>query len=102
VTLYWRAENELAISYKVFIHLLDPDGRPAAQVDAIPMNGSRPTIGWLPGEILTDTYTLSLPVDLPIGEYHLAAGLYNGDDLERLTLPNGVDRIDLTAINIAP
>jgi hypothetical protein len=102
VTLYWRAENEMDVSYKVFIHLLKPDGRPVAQVDAMPMNGSRPTIGWLPGEILTDTYTLSVPADLPAGEYVLTTGLYNEDDVGRLRLATGADRIDLTTIDIAP
>lgn len=102
VTLYWRAENEMDVSYKVFIHFLNAGGQPAAQVDAIPMNGTRPTTGWQPGEILTDTYTLSLPNDLPAGEYQLATGLYNEDNLVRLKLANGADRVDLTAINIAP
>ncbi len=102
VTLYWRAEAEMDASYKVFVHLLDANNQPRAQADAIPVNGARPTIGWLPGEILTDTYTLSLPNDLPAGAYHLATGWYNADDLARLKLANGDDSIVLQSIDLAP
>ncbi len=102
VTLFWRADADMASSYKVFVHLLDTNGQPRAQIDSIPLSGSRPTTSWLPGEILTDTYTLTLPSDLPTGEYHLATGFYNEDDLARLKLANGDDSIVLQSIDLAP
>ena len=102
VTLYWRAEADLSDSYKVFVHLLDQNGQVRAQVDAIPVNGTRPTTSWLPGEIVTDIYTIKLPTDLPAEQYRLVAGLYQELDNIRLKLPNGNDHIELTTIDLAP
>ncbi|MFC2031653.1 hypothetical protein ACFLWA_13115, partial [Chloroflexota bacterium] len=42
------------------------------------------TLGWLPGEYLTDTHLLQLPYDLPDGEYRLAVGLYDPETAQRL------------------
>ncbi|HET7377885.1 MAG TPA: hypothetical protein VFK30_14330, partial [Anaerolineae bacterium] len=95
VTLYWRAEVEMDTTYKVFVQLIDANQQPHVQADAIPVNGSRPTTGWQPGEILTDTYTLNLPADLPAGQYRLVTGLYDPNDLARLQLPNGDDHVEL-------
>jgi hypothetical protein len=100
--LYWRAKTDLSDSYKVFVHLLDQNGQVRAQADAIPVNGARPTTSWLPGEIITDVYTIKLPADLPAGPYRLVAGLYQELDNTRLNLPGGDDHIELTTINIAP
>jgi hypothetical protein len=96
VTLYWRAEAEMDVSYKVFVHLLDASNQLRTQADRIPLNGARSTIGWQPGEILTDTYTLELPADLLNGQYQLSTGLYNQDDLIRLKLSSGADHVELT------
>ena len=54
VKLWWRAEADMPESYKVFVHLLDANGVPRAQADVIPVNGTRPTTSWLPGEIIAD------------------------------------------------
>ncbi|NTU62876.1 MAG: hypothetical protein HGB05_05600, partial [Chloroflexi bacterium] len=100
VKLWWRAEANMPESYKVFVHLLDANGVPRAQADALPQNGTRPTWSWLPGEIIADEIVLNLPVDLPAGQYRLTTGLYNELDGTRLTLPGGADAIELAAIDL--
>ena len=102
LTLYWRAEAGMDKSYKVFVQLLDANGQPRAQVDAIPVNGARPTTTWLPSEIVTDNYPLILPADLPNGKYQLVTGMYGETDNMRLKLINGHDGIQLTAFDIGP
>ncbi len=87
-------------SYKVFVHLLDANGVPRAQADVIPVNGTRPTWSWLPGEIVADEITLKIPADLPAGQYRLTTGLYDELSGKRLTLPDGSDAIELTAIDL--
>ena len=89
-------------SYKVFVQLLDANGALRAQADTVPVNGTRPTWSWLPGEVLTDEVVLKIPADLPVGTYRLTTGLYAELDGKRLTLPDGKDAIDLTKIEIAP
>jgi len=58
-------------SYSVFVHALDASGAILSQVDALPLGGSRPTTGWLPGEVLVDRYSLRLSsaTTLEVGLY---------------------------------
>jgi 4-amino-4-deoxy-L-arabinose transferase-like glycosyltransferase len=86
VNLYWQTQTPLGTGYKVFAQLLDAESQLVAQSDALPTAGQRPTTGWLPGEIITDTHTLLLPADLRRGgqTYRLIAGLYDPLDGQRL------------------
>jgi hypothetical protein len=93
LTLYWRAEREMLHSYKVFVHLLDAEGHIRAQHDAAPANWTRPTTGWLPGELVTDVHELSLDADAPPGEYVLEVGLYEEQTGVRLPLFDGTGRV---------
>ncbi len=79
VTLVWQAETAVSANYNSFVHLLGSDGQIASQQAFIPGSGLRPTNGWRAGEVITDPYTLTLPADLPSGEYTLTAGLFDLD-----------------------
>jgi hypothetical protein len=96
VTLVWRAEAETTTSYHVFLHLLDQEGRIAAQSDGEPAHWTRPTTGWLPGEIIIDAHQLTIPA---AGDYTLSAGLYVVDG-ERLTTDDGADAAILTIFSV--
>ncbi len=105
--LYWRVESTIPVSYKVFVHLIGADGRPAAQGDDFPMGGARPTTSWQPGETLIDTYTIALPQDLPAGDYPLRIGFYDPGTGVRLSpvldanhLPQPADQIELDVLSI--
>ena len=71
--------------YKVFVQLLDVNRQVAAQRDAMPLAGARPTTSWLPGEVLTDAYVLEVPAGLAC-PCELIAGLYDPLTGARLTL----------------
>jgi hypothetical protein len=92
LTLYWRAEQEMQHSYKVFAHLLDAAGRIHTQHDAVPADWRRPTTGWLPGEIVTDAHELPVDADAPPGGYLLEVGLYEEQTGTRLPLLDGTGR----------
>ncbi len=72
IDLVWQAKSEMGESYRAFLHLLDADGNLVSQSDGEPANWSRPTSGWLRGEVVIDTRTLTAPGP---GEYTLAAGI---------------------------
>ncbi|MCA9944388.1 MAG: hypothetical protein KC449_12955 [Anaerolineales bacterium] len=93
--LVWQAVMEMSESYRVFVHVLGADGRIVAQADGLPASWTRPTTGWLPGEFIRDSHRLTLPAELPPGDYTLVTGLYlpNGS---RLQQENGRDNIPLT------
>jgi hypothetical protein len=74
---HWQAGSGDGTSYSTFVHLLGADGRIVAQYDQPPLAGTRPTTGWLPGEYLSDSATLTLPSWTPAGEYRFLLGLYD-------------------------
>jgi hypothetical protein len=85
VALYWHALDPVGYDYKVFVHLLGPDGLPVAQHDDEPVSWSYPTGAWRPGDYVRDEHPLTLPADLPRGDYRLVAGFYEPDTGERLS-----------------
>jgi hypothetical protein len=85
LTLVWQAETRPTNAYTVFVHLLNLDGICCVwQQDAMPRQNSYPTDRWLAGEVVTDPYQISLPADLPAGEYPLEVGLYLAETGQRL------------------
>jgi 4-amino-4-deoxy-L-arabinose transferase-like glycosyltransferase len=77
ITLHWRALAPSERSYTVFVHLLGADGQVRAQRDNIPGDGARPTMGWLAGEYVADSYELVPGKDLAAGRYALELGMYD-------------------------
>ena len=83
VTLYWFALRDTASNYKVFVHLLNPQGQVIGQHDGDPVGGFSPTSRWRAGEIIADTHRIPLPPGLLPGAYELKAGLYEFADTPR-------------------
>ena len=86
ITLFWETDAPLAERYKVFLHLVDSDGRLVAQTDAEPGGNFLPTVDWPAGAVLTDRHGVLLPPAVPSGEYTLVAGLYRLVSGERLAV----------------
>lgn len=84
LVLYWRASREMEVSYTVFIHLLDEEGKIWAQGDSLPCEGSRLTPGWMEGEVIVDRHEIAMPEDMPPGRYRLMWGMYEATSGVRL------------------
>jgi 4-amino-4-deoxy-L-arabinose transferase-like glycosyltransferase len=104
--LYWQAEAPRADDLSVFVQLLDPDGRPAWLEEGAAFHGSRPTSGWAAGEVIVDPHTVTIPEDLPSGDYLLIAGIYDprtGNRLPAVT-PAGErlaqDRVTISTVTV--
>ena len=96
ITLFWQAMTTGAeTNYTVFVHLLDANGNVIAQHDAQPINGQRPTGGWIADEYIIDPHQLSFKVLNYTGDAQIALGLYNAATGDRLQTPNGDDFIQL-------
>lgn len=80
VRLLWTALDRTPTPYTGFVHLLDTDGRLAAQQDNWPVEGTWPPTCWQPGEQVTDAYRVALD-GLPPGAYQVWVGLYDARDL---------------------
>ncbi|MEZ4770494.1 MAG: glycosyltransferase family 39 protein [Caldilineales bacterium] len=103
VTVGWRAAQTMDTSYTGFVHLLNQEGRVVAQDDHVPLQGSRPTNTWMPGEVVEDDYVLTLPANLPPGRYRLEIGLYDAgvQGLPRLRTSQGPDSVVVDGIVVA-
>ncbi len=98
--LQWQADATPAERYKVFAHLVDPQGKTVTQRDDEPVANTRPTTSWKPGETLTDNYGLVVPRGAAPGAYQVFVGLYKLEGLQRLKLKDGSDHVTLGPISV--
>jgi hypothetical protein len=92
VTLYYESIAPVDRSYTRFLHIDQEGLGMVAQQDGLPGAGSNPTHAWIPGEVIADTVTLSLPADLRRGTYTFYLGFYDPDmpaSRVRLSSPGG-------------
>jgi hypothetical protein len=84
VRLYWAADHALSKSYALFVHLADPDtGEPLAQYADYPLVL---TTQWGDESRWQSDVTLTLPDDLPAGEYAIHVGWFDPVDNTRLAV----------------
>lgn len=88
VHLDWLALERTAVSYKLFLHLRNPQGEIVQQLDTVPRNWGYPTNWWETGEQISDTLTLP---NVPTGTYTLWLGVYHPETNDRLTNPDGLE-----------
>jgi hypothetical protein len=106
LTLYWQVLEEGDQDYTVFVHLLDQERQMWDQADAQPLGGDYPTSFWGQGELIPDSYVLSLPSQAPPGTYEIELGMYLLTTGERLPVRDseGVrmeeDRIQLEPVRV--
>lgn len=91
LTFYWQPQDELNHNLTLFVHLIDGQGNIVAQRDQIPLGGARPTMGWAPGEVVTDSLDLSIGAGVPPGDYSIRIGWYDAQTGERILLAEGGD-----------
>ena len=100
VQLVWMAYETPSKRYKVFLQLLNGEGALVAQRDSEPAGGSAITTAWGPGESIVDNHGLSIPSDLPAGDYRLVAGLYDIDDPSARLIADGESYVVLGKITL--
>ena len=100
VQFIWSADARPAGRYKVFLQLLDADGRLAAQRDSEPAGGLSLTTTWQADTSMVDNHALLIPSDLPAGEYTLIVGLYDINDAAARLPVNDADYAELARIRV--
>ena len=89
--LVWQTNRLLSDSLRLFVHALDEQDLIAAQWDGVPVDWTRPTTGWLPGEYVTTRHFFALPA----GEYRLQMGWYHPTSGKRI----GIGDADALTLN---
>jgi uncharacterized membrane protein len=106
LTLYWQALSEMEEDYTIFTHLIDEGGKIWGQKDNFPAGGTRPTSGWLVGEIVVDEYDIPVRGDALPGVYTIEIGMYDLISGERLAAFDAAgerlagDRVILTKVEV--
>ncbi len=98
--LYWHADAVIADRYKVFVHVLDPNGKITAQTDREPGGGLVPTTIWQPNQTVVDRYGVLIPANTSVGNYSIEIGLYDFNNT-RLKINAGIDALNVAAFVIA-
>lgn len=79
-----RAQQVPDDDYTVFVHLVNPEGHIVVQRDEPPGGSAYPTSFWDRGDEVDSQFDLSLPDDVPAGDYLVEVGLYRSKDEARL------------------
>jgi len=101
LTIYWRALGEMDTNYTVFAQIINAGGRLVAQHDSEPQAGKARTISWVQEEVVADEHDISIPADLPEGDYAIITGLYDGATGSRLPAEGGGDSVLLTPLHVS-
>jgi hypothetical protein len=83
LTLHWQALGQPLHAYTVFAHVTDANGQPVGQQDNMPVRDQLPTSCWLPGEYVTDPYSITIAPDAA-GPFTIEVGMYRADTGARL------------------
>lgn len=86
ITVQWHAPTAPGTDLTTLLHLAQPNQPPLATGDNQPLQGQFPTRVWPAGTVLNDTYTLTIPPDLPNGRYPLWLGMYDSVTITRQPL----------------
>ena len=83
LTLNWQALTQPLHAYTVFAHVIDAHGQQVGQQDNMPVRDQLPTSCWLPGEYVTDPYSITIAPGAA-GPFTIEIGLYRADTGARL------------------
>jgi hypothetical protein len=90
ITLYWQTDRPIGEGYTAFTHVDsgDPQNPVLAQRDGQPCQGLYPTAAWRQGDLVPDSFAITIPQDAAPGTYAVSIGWYAFPSLERQALIN--------------
>lgn len=108
VTFDWATTTRPTRDLSQFFHLTPAGGGDVITFDQQPFGGRFPTIDWPANARFSDPWQVTLPDDLPPGDYEVRTGLYDVATLERAAVTDSAGQpvqdnsIRLGTITFAP
>ncbi len=82
----WETGGDIDGEFSQFLHLFHSNGEDVFVFDQPPFQGAFPTNDWPDGMQVVDEWELTLPDDVPAGEYRVHTGMYDPNTAERLSV----------------
>jgi hypothetical protein len=95
--LVWQTTEFIRDDLRLFVHLLNAEGAIVDQHDEVPVNWTRPTTSWLPGEYITTTHTFS---EEAWNASTITVGFYNPVTFARVEMTTGTTAFELPVATI--
>ncbi|HUM71801.1 MAG TPA: hypothetical protein PLK31_23485, partial [Chloroflexota bacterium] len=92
IDITWEAQAALGANLTTLVHLAQAGQPPLATGDNQPIAGQYPTRVWAAGEVIVDSYHLTIPEGLANGRYPVWIGMYDAETGERQPLLVGGER----------
>ena len=108
VTFDWATTAQPSRDLTQFFHLTPVGGGDVVTFDQQPFGGRFPTVDWPANARFSDAWQVTLPDDLPPGDYEVRTGLYDVATLERAAVADSAGQpvqdnsLTLGAITFAP
>lgn len=83
VDVRWRVAQPPLAELTTLVHVGPADQQPLAVGDRPPLGSDYPTRVWDTGEVIDDSYTVTLPAHLSAGNYPVWIGMYDSDTITR-------------------
>lgn len=81
---WWSSAAEQNLELSQFLHWFHTDTGKYVIFDQIPFAGAFPTQDWPKGLLAQDSWTITLPADMPAGEYQVHTGMFKVDNDKRV------------------
>lgn len=103
-TYRWTVNDRLPLNYNCFVHFVDPNREGEGIVFQQDHPLAKPTSAWAPGQTVSDgPYAITVPADVPDGQYAWTIGLWSPDEGGRVSLQgveDGHGRIRLGVLQV--
>jgi len=93
----WRTDRLLSMELRIFVHLLDERGMIIDQCDEVPVNWTRPTTSWLPGEFVVTRCVFDKSI---YSGSEIRVGFYDTNSFERVRLEDNTTSFILPTVAI--
>lgn len=96
--LVWQTSEFVRNDLRLFVHLLNSESLIVDQSDEVPVNWTRPTTSWMPGEYITTTHTFS---EETLKASTITVGFYDPVSFKRSEMINGATVFELPMATIS-
>ena len=98
LTLVWQARTDIRRDYALAVRLVDDHGQEAQYWLGRPVLSTHPTTEWRAGEVVVDTWDITVAPSVPTGRYGLEIEAYDAAPLQRPGTAAGTQSVGKTRV----